>query len=205
MGIDRFWRRKALSLLAKYQPKTILDVATGTGDLAIEAVKLNPDRIIGVDISDEMLNAGRKKIAKRKLEHKISLQKGDGEDLSFDDNTFDAITVAFGIRNFEDLEKGLNEMVRVLKRGKHLVVLEFTTPQSRWFKKIYQIYFNNILPVIGKVVSKEDKAYTYLPLSVNAFPSNEQFVRKLEYAGLKLMDHIPLTAGICAVYLCEKR
>jgi len=150
VGIDIRWRKKAIKLLRPYSPKRILDIATGTGDLAIEALQLNPEKVIGIDISEGMLDVGRKKISKRGLEEKIELQGGDSENLSFSDNKFDAVIVAFGVRNFENLEKGLSEMIRVIKSGGHAVILEFSKPQAFPFKQIYQFYFNWILPFFRK-------------------------------------------------------
>lgn len=200
LGIDIRWRRKAVKLLKELQPKTILDIATGTGDFAIEALSLNPDAIIGVDISEGMLKVGRQKLKKRKLDDRISLQSGDSENLPFDDNKFDAIIVAFGVRNFENLEKGLSEMLRVLRPGGKVVVLEFSKPKSFPFKQLYNFYFKNILPTVGKTISKDNAAYTYLPESVKSFPDGKYFTGILDKIGFKNTECKPLTFGISSIY-----
>jgi len=204
VGIDIRWRKKAIKLLRPYSPKRILDIATGTGDLAIEALQLNPEKVIGIDISEGMLDVGRKKISKRGLEEKIELQGGDSENLSFSDNKFDAVIVAFGVRNFENLEKGLSEMIRVIKSGGHAVILEFSKPQAFPFKQIYQFYFNWILPFIGRRISRDDSAYKYLPESVGAFPEGEVFVEILERVGFKDIRVKRLTFGISTIYFGRK-
>jgi demethylmenaquinone methyltransferase/2-methoxy-6-polyprenyl-1,4-benzoquinol methylase len=171
---DVLWRKKAIKLLKGDNPKIILDVATGTADVALETYKqLNPEKIIGVDISNEMLAVGRTKIAKKELSDIITLENGDSENLRFESNTFDAITVAFGVRNFENLEKGLGEMQRVLKKGGKLVVIEFSQPTIFPFKQLYNFFFKYILPTIGKLISKDPKAYKYLYESVQAFPDGK--------------------------------
>jgi len=199
-GIDIIWRKKAVSLLAPYKPKQVLDIATGTADFALETLRLNPDKITGVDISEGMMAVGREKIAKRGLSDKIQLQYGDSEDLPFADNTFDAITVAFGVRNFENLSKGLAEMNRVLKPGGIAVVLEFSKPRSFPMKQLYQFYFKNILPLVGKFVSKDNAAYTYLPESVQAFPDGQDFISIFEKVGFKKTKWHSLTFGISSIY-----
>ena len=204
-GIDRSWRKKAIRLLAPIQPKSILDIATGTGDLALEAVSLSPSKIIGVDISEQMLAAGRKKIAQRKLSHLIRLENGDSEDLSFADGTFDAVTVAFGVRNFEHLEKGLMEILRVLKPGGMAVILEFSQPRKFPVKQFYRFYSRYILPVIGQLVSSERAAYEYLPESVQAFPSGKQFTVILDRCGYWNTKSYPLTFGIASIYTGIKK
>ncbi len=203
-GIDILWRKKAVSLLQSEKPKLLLDIATGTADFAIEALRLNPDKIIGVDISEGMLAVGREKLAKRGLASKIELKYGDSENLPFPDNTFDAITVAFGVRNFENLPKGLSEMNRVLKPGGTAVVLEFSKPRSFPMKQLYQFYFKNILPVVGKIVSKDNAAYTYLPESVQAFPDGQEFISIFEEVGFKSTKWHSLTFGISAIYTGKK-
>ena len=203
-GIDIIWRRKAISLLKAARPKLMLDVATGTGDSAIEALRLKPDKIVGVDISEGMLAVGREKLAKKGLAHKIELQYGDSENLPFADNTFDAITVAFGVRNFENLEKGLAEMHRVLKPGGTAVVLEFSNPRSFPMKQLYQFYSGRILPLIGKFVSKDNAAYTYLPESVQAFPDGQAFLNIYEKVGFKSTKWHSLTFGISSIYTGQK-
>lgn len=201
LGIDTRWRKRAIRELRADAPKVLLDVATGTADLALEAAKqLSVERIIGIDISTQMLDIGRSKIKKRQLSPLIELQEGDSENLPFADNTFDAITVAFGVRNFEHLERGLQEMHRVLKPGGKLVVLEFSKPKSFPFKQLYDFYFRNILPAIGKVTSKDPRAYRYLYESVQAFPDGDRFIGILEQLGYKSNQCIPLTLGICSVY-----
>ncbi|GAA0890396.1 bifunctional demethylmenaquinone methyltransferase/2-methoxy-6-polyprenyl-1,4-benzoquinol methylase UbiE [Fulvivirga kasyanovii] len=200
LGIDILWRNKAIGLLKRDQPKLILDIATGTGDFAIEALKLNPDKVIGVDISEGMLNMGREKLKRRKLDDKIELQMGDSEKLLFDDNKFDAVIVSFGVRNFENLEKGLADMYRVLKPGGKTVILEFSRPSKFPFKNIYNFYFKAILPKIGRLVSKDRAAYTYLPESVQAFPDGESFLKVLEKVGFKNTQCKPLTFGVSSIY-----
>ena len=204
LGIDIYWRKKAIKLLSSSKPKYILDIATGTGDFAIEALHLLPDKVIGVDISAGMLKYGNEKIVKLGLQHKIELILGDSEKLPFDDNTFDAITVSFGVRNFENLEKGLIDMFRVLKPGGKALVLEFSKPRSFPMKQLYNFYFKNILPVLGKMFSKDNTAYTYLPESVNAFPDGEDFLKVFENSGFKKTKCIPLTFGISSIYIGEK-
>lgn len=204
LGIDIIWRKKAIKLLQKDQPKLILDIATGTGDFAIEALALNPDKIIGVDISAGMLEEGRKKMKKKNLEHIIDLQMGDSEKLLFEDNKFDAVIVSFGVRNFETLEKGIADMYRVLKPGGKTVIVEFSKPKKFPMKQGYNFYFKYILPRIGKLVSKDDSAYTYLPESVQAFPDGNDFLEVLEKVGFKNTKCKPLTFGISSIYIGEK-
>jgi demethylmenaquinone methyltransferase/2-methoxy-6-polyprenyl-1,4-benzoquinol methylase len=200
LGIDISWRKKAIKMLESKQPKMILDVATGTADFAIMAMKLNPEKIIGVDISEKMLDYGRIKIKNKLLENKIELRSGDSENLPFESNTFDAITVAFGVRNFENLLKGLSEMNRVLKPGATCLVLEFSKPTAFPFKQIYNFYFFNILPFIGKIVSKDNSAYTYLPESVNSFPDGIDFITIYKKAGFSQCKQIKLLFGIASIY-----
>ena len=204
MGIDIYWRKKLVKRLTKQAPKNILDVATGTGDLAIAMLKATPDKITGIDISNGMLEIGRKKIKKKGLEDKISLQQADSENLPFEDNDFDAVCVSFGARNFENLEKGLSEMFRVLKPGGKLYILEFSQPDVFPFKQIYQFYFRYILPLLGKIVSNDNAAYNYLPESVNAFPYGKKLNKIIENCGYnKAQDH-SLTMGIASIYIAEK-
>ena len=200
MGIDIIWRKKAIAQLKEIQPKTILDVATGTGDFALEAMSLNPDKITGVDISVGMLDLGKQKIAKKNLSNKIEMVVGDSENLPFEDNTYDAATVAFGVRNFENLQKGLTDINRVLRPGGKLVVLELSTPKKFPIKQLFGFYFNNILPLFGRLLSKDDSAYTYLPESVNAFPDGEDFKKVMAAAGFKDNTSKALTFGICSLY-----
>jgi len=205
LGIDKTWRRKAIELLRSKRPRFILDVATGTADVALEtARRLQPERIIGVDISAEMLNIGRSKISKKGMAKIIELREGDSENLPFKDNTFDAITVAFGVRNFENLEAGLSEMYRVLKDDGQLVVLEFSRPRIFPIKQIFQLYFRYILPFIGNWTSHDSRAYSYLYESVQAFPEGEKFLNILQKTGYKKYQCKTLTFGICSVYSAEK-
>jgi len=204
-GIDVSWRKKAIKQLKALQPKLILDVATGTGDVAILAQKiLRPAKITGIDISEGMLEIGRNKIAKLSLQNEIELLKGDSETLSFADNTFDAITVAFGVRNFQNLEKGLSEMLRVLKPGGKLVVLEFSRPKQFVFKALYNLYMNKIAPGFGQFFAKNKDAYQYLNDSVQKFPEGEQFISILQNAGYTATYYKPLTFGICSIYCGSK-
>ena len=203
-GIDILWRKKAIRLLKKAQPKTILDIATGTGDFAIEALALKPDKIVGVDISEGMLSFGREKIKKLGVESVITLQTGDSEKLQFEDNTFDAVIVSFGVRNFENLEKGLTDMCRVMKTGGTCVVLEFSKPQKFPMKQLYNFYFKNILPTVGKIVSKDTSAYTYLYDSVQAFPEGSEFMQVFQRAGFNNTQCLPLTFGISTIYIGRK-
>ena len=204
LGIDILWRKRAVRLLKKHQPKLILDIATGTGDFAIEALSLNPKKIIGVDISEGMLSVGREKLIKKNLTGKIELISGDSEFLPFEDNFFDAVIVSFGVRNFENLEKGLSDMLRVLKPGGKVVILEFSKPKSFPFKQIYQFYFQWILPKIGKLISKNHAAYTYLPDSVEAFPDGDHFLNILNKIGFQKNQCTPLTLGISSIYSGSK-
>jgi len=203
-GIDYRWRRKAIKILAKSNPKTILDVATGTGDLAIAALKLNPKKVIGVDIAEDMVDIGKKKVKEKKLEKIIHLQVGDSEDLQFNDNTFDAAIVAFGVRNFENLEKGLSEMYRVLNNNGMVMILEFSKPYATPVRQFYQFYFKNILPFLGRIISGDNSAYTYLPKSVEEFPMGNEFLRILKKVGYTDTQHIPLTFGIASIYTGKK-
>ncbi|MGM0406452.1 MAG: bifunctional demethylmenaquinone methyltransferase/2-methoxy-6-polyprenyl-1,4-benzoquinol methylase UbiE [Bacteroidota bacterium] len=205
LGIDKLWRKKAINCLRDIEVNSkILDIASGTGDLAIQALKLKPEKIIGIDISSEMLKIGHEKIKQKKLDKIITLQKGDAENLEFADQYFDGITVAFGVRNFENLQKGLTEMYRVLKPGGQVVILEFSKPGSFPVKQFYQFYFHFILPVIGKLVSKDQSAYTYLPESVHLFPEKLQFISELEKAGFENCTFKELTFGIATIYEAEK-
>lgn len=204
-GVDIYWRKKAISLLKKAQPKQILDIATGTGDFAIEALRLKPDKVTGVDISEGMLAVGREKIERLGLQDKITFMKGDSENLPFPDNYFDAVIVSFGVRNFENLLAGLSDMCRVMRFGGTCVVVEFSNPKSFPFKQLYNFYSKYILPGIGKIVSKDDSAYKYLPESVQAFPDGSNFLSIFEQAGFKNTKCIPLTFGICSIYIGQKQ
>lgn len=204
MGIDKGWRRKAIRTLKDIQPRKILDVATGTGDLAIASLVLNPEHITGVDISEGMMEIGRKKLADKNLTDKISLQYGDSEALPFNNGHFDAITCAYGVRNFEYLEKGLTDMGRVLRIGGRIAILEFSQPKKFPVKQLYRFYFRYILPALGKSVSKDATAYTYLPQSVAAFPEGDKFCSILQQCGFKNVKARPLTFGITTLYTGEK-
>jgi demethylmenaquinone methyltransferase/2-methoxy-6-polyprenyl-1,4-benzoquinol methylase len=204
LGIDIVWRKIAVREIAKVNPKMILDIATGTGDLAIETSRLNPSQVIGVDISNNMLDVGREKMKKKSLDKLIDMQYGDSENLSFKDNTFDAVTAGFGVRNFENLDKGLSEMCRVMKVGGKLAILEPAEPKIFPFKQLYGLYFKVILPLLGKLFSKDNSAYNYLPESVAAFPSRNAFIQELEKAGFKEPKYKPLTFGIAALYTATK-
>jgi demethylmenaquinone methyltransferase/2-methoxy-6-polyprenyl-1,4-benzoquinol methylase len=203
-GVDIYWRKKAIGRLRKSKPKLILDVATGTGDFAVEALSLQPDKVIGVDISDGMLDIAREKIKKRGLAERITLMRGDSENLPFEENMFDAVIVAFGVRNFENLEKGLADMLRVLKPGGQAVILEFSKPDRFLFSQFYGLYFKYIVPVIGRLVSKDQTAYNYLPESVHAFPRGKTFVDILTGIGYKNASCQRLTFGICSIYTGTK-
>jgi len=204
MGIDKSWRKKVRKFIAQKHPANILDIATGTGDLAIELAIIKPEHITGIDISEGMMDIGRRKIATLGLDGLITLETGDAEQLKFSDNSFDAITAAFGVRNFENLDKGLQEMYRVLKPGGAMAILEFSHPQKFPFKQLYHFYFNFVLPLAGRLISKNNAAYTYLPQSVSNFPSGKEFISKMEEAGLKKNTLKELTFGICTIYTGEK-
>lgn len=204
LGIDKGWRKKAIRLLQPHQPKVILDVATGTGDFALQALDLSPDKIIGVDISEGMLEVGRKKMKQRGLTEKIEMLKGDSENLPFLDNNFDAVTVGFGVRNFENLSKGLLEIHRVMKPNAVVAILEFSRPRRFPFKQFYNFYFKIILPKIGQWISRDKVAYTYLPESVEAFPDGADFVAILKNTGFKNVACKPLTFGISSIYTAQK-
>jgi demethylmenaquinone methyltransferase / 2-methoxy-6-polyprenyl-1,4-benzoquinol methylase len=206
-GIDIYWRKRTIrELMAAPPPRLILDVATGTADMAIMMSRyLSPEKITGIDISTGMLEVGRQKIARLKLEGTVELYTGDSEAILFPDNSFDAITVAFGVRNFENLEKGLQEMLRVLKPGGRLVVLEFSQPKKAGFRQLYELYLRLIAPGIGRLLSKSREAYAYLNESVKAFPEGEDFVRILDKNGYKNTRLRRLSLGICTIYVGEKQ
>jgi len=203
MGIDKTWRKRAIRILRRHESSSVLDVATGTGDLAMEIWhKVKPKRIAGIDLSENMLDLAREKAEAKK--YPIEFQKGDAENLPFADNTFDAATVAFGVRNFENLGKGLADIHRVLEPGGKLVVLEFSRPKVFPVKQVFQFYFHGILPLIGKLFSKDQRAYSYLPESVGVFPEGSDFTRELEEAGFQNTTFDPLTFGICTIYTGTK-
>ena len=204
-GIDVYWRRKAIAELKPLKPQLILDVATGTADVAIMTMKyLTPQKIIGIDISTGMLELGREKIAKAMLNNQVELQEGDSETIKFPDNSFDAVTVAFGVRNFEHLTLGLKEMLRVLKPGGKLVVLEFSRPRQSAFRRLYKLYMKLVAPGIGKLVSKNKAAYQYLNDSVQAFPEGEDFKTILQETGYSDTYLKTLSLGICTIYCGTK-
>lgn len=205
LGIDVQWRKKAIKMLAASAPKKILDIATGTADLAIEAAKvIQPESIIGLDISSEMLKIGDKKIADKALNEVIQLELGDSEALRYADGQFDAVMSSFGVRNFENLPKGLAEMNRVLAKGGQCMILEFSRPTAFPLKQLFNGYFKYILPVIGRVKSKDPRAYTYLYESVQAFPDYERFADILKEVGFSEVTWKPLTFGICTIYMAKK-
>jgi demethylmenaquinone methyltransferase / 2-methoxy-6-polyprenyl-1,4-benzoquinol methylase len=204
LGIDILWRKKAIKLLQTYSPKIILDIATGTADFAIEALALAPTKVVGVDISEGMLAVGRQKIARLGKTETISLQVGNSENLPFANNTFDGAIVSFGVRNFDNLLAGLTDMARVLQPNGVCLVLEFSQPSGFPIKQLYNFYSNTIMPTIGKLVSKDHRAYSYLPESVQRFPAGAQFLEVFEKAGFKNTQCIPLTFGICSIYIGQK-
>ena len=205
LGIDKRWRKKAINYLKHFAPKKMMDVATGTGDFAIQAYKmLQPDELLGTDISEGMMNVGRGKVNKLGLSEKIKFKKEDCTSLSFPNDSFDAITVAFGIRNFENLDKGLKEMYRVLNSDGHLVILELSEPEQFPMKQLYSIYSKVVIPTLGKLLSKDNSAYSYLPKSIKAFPQGEVMRRIIEKAGFKKVEFKRLTFGICTLYLASK-
>ncbi len=200
-GIDRNWRKNLINLLAQIHPGKILDVATGTGDLAIQTSKALPEaEITGLDISQGMLEVGKRKIFKRNLSNRIQMVYGDSEALPFEDNSFDAVIVAFGVRNFESLNKGLKEMNRVLKPGGKVFILEFSRPKSLIFRAVFNMYFKYLLPLIGRMTSKDPKAYKYLFESVQAFPAYEDFLEIMKEVGFKSNNYKIQTLGICSIY-----
>jgi demethylmenaquinone methyltransferase / 2-methoxy-6-polyprenyl-1,4-benzoquinol methylase len=204
-GIDRIWRRKAIKIIGRtHSPSLILDVATGTGDLAIASLKLKPVKVTGIDISEKMLESGRAKVKKMGLSEKIEMMRGDSEMTGFEDNSFDVAMVAFGIRNFSDPLKGLIELRRVIRPGGLLMVLEFSKPVSFPFRQVFSFYFLNILPFFGRLFSRNKNAYRYLPESVMKFPDNEAFIQLLNKAGFINATQKKLTVGVSSVYTCLK-
>lgn len=204
LGIDFSWRRKFIERLSAYKPQRILDVATGTGDLALLISTLEPAHITGIDIAGSMLAIAREKTAKKHLQEKLTFEEGDAEDLSFADEVFDAVTVAFGVRNFENLEKGLSEMKRVLRPGGVMMILEFSHPASFPWKQFYGFYSKHMIPLVGRLVSGNNQAYTYLPQSVSGFPSGKDFIAIMENSGMKNVTQRVLTFGIATIYTGEK-
>lgn len=204
-GIDKIWRKKAILSMKALEPETILDVATGTGDFALESIKrLKPKKITGIDISEGMLAIAREKIQSRQLEDLFEVELGDCENLRFKDESFDAVTVAFGVRNFENLHQGLLNMCRVLRPGGQIVILEFSNPKKFPIKQMYSFYSKHILPTIGKLFSKDSRAYTYLPESIAQFPDGEVFLDCLKRAGFRKAVSKPQTSGICTIYVATK-
>lgn len=204
LGIDKLWRKKAIKMLVELKPKRILDIATGTGDFALEALSLKPEEIIGMDISEGMLAMGREKMVKRKVDHIISMRLGDSENLPFEDNYFDALTVGFGVRNFENLEKGLAEMLRVVRPEGKLLILEFSKPKKFPVKQYYAFHSKYIIPFFGKRISKDEKAYAYLPESVAAFPEGQNFENILISLGYKEVKSTLVSGGIATIYAGTK-
>jgi len=200
LGIDHIWRRKAVNQLREIQPKRILDLATGTGDFAIALLKLNPSQIIGMDISSGMLEVGKNKMKAKQVSHIIDMQLGDSENMPFEDDYFDAITVGFGVRNYEHLEKGLTEMLRVTRSGGKIVILEFSKPKRFPIKQAFGFYSRFIIPFFGKRISKDEKAYAYLPESVAAFPEGKAFTDILSKLGYKHVDSTLVSGGIATIY-----
>lgn len=203
-GIDIKWRNKVVDIVAATNPQKVLDIATGTGDLAINLVKTKASKIIGLDISSGMLEIGRKKVSAKKLDNTIEMVLGDGEKIPFEDNSFDAITVAFGVRNFENLEQGLTEILRVLKPGGTFVVLETSVPTKTPFKQGYNLYTNNIMPLIGRIFSKDKVAYKYLSDSAASFPYGEAFNNILRNIGFIDVQNKPQTLGVASIYIAKK-
>ena len=204
-NIDRGWRRKAIQWLAPYHPQTLLDIATGTGDFAILAAEmLNPKKIVGADISEGMMEIGRQKVAQKGLSEVIQFQKEDCLALSYPDNSFDAVTAAFGIRNFAELEQGLREMYRVLKNGGHLSIVELTTPPKFPMKQLFRLYSHTILPIYGNLISKDESAYKYLTATIEAFPQGEKMVDILRRIGFAEASFKRMTFGICTHYMATK-
>jgi demethylmenaquinone methyltransferase/2-methoxy-6-polyprenyl-1,4-benzoquinol methylase len=204
LSLDKTWRRRAVNLLKKYQPLSILDIATGTGDFAIAVAKLGPQHITGVDISEKMIDIGRKKIINLNLQELIHLEKGNAENLLFGDKTFDAVTVAFGVRNFEHLTQGLSEMYRVLKPKGVTIILELSRPNSACIQLLYTFYAFKLLPWLGRIISKNHVAYTYLPESIYTFPEGKKFLDILTGCGFSNVKQKRLTFGIATVYTAEK-
>lgn len=200
VGIDRLWRKKAIKILKSVQPKKILDIATGTGDFALESLTLNPSEVVGLDISEGMLEQGRIKMKDKQVDHIIRMELGDSENIHFEDNYFDGLTVGFGVRNFENLEKGLSEMLRVVKPGGKIVILEFSKPKKFPVKQYYAFHSKYVIPFFGKFISKDASAYTYLPESIQAFPEGENFKNILVKLGYKDVQSVLCSGGIATIY-----
>ncbi len=200
VGIDKGWRRKAIKMLEEIQPKRILDIASGTGDFAIASLKLNPTEVVGMDISEGMLEVGRRKMKKKGVDNIVTMRLGDSEELPFDDNYFDALTVGFGVRNYENLELGLSEMLRVVRPGGKIIILEFSKPKKFPVKQYYAFHSKYVIPFFGKRISKEEKAYTYLPESVAAFPEGKSFTDILTKVGYKSVGQRLVSGGIATIY-----
>ena len=204
-NIDKYWRSRAIKQIRQFGPKQILDVATGTGDFALRAAQvLKPDAILAVDISERMMAVGRQKVAEKGLENIISFKREDCTNMTFEDESFDAVITAFGIRNFESLDQGLKEMHRVLSPGGHLSIIELSEPLGFPMHYLFKIYAHTILPLYGKLISKDKSAYTYLTATIEAFPQGEEMVRILHKAGFSKVDFKRLTCGICTMYLATK-
>ncbi len=205
LGIDKLWRKKAIKKLRDLQPKKILDIATGTGDFAIAALKLNPTEVIGVDISQGMLDVGIEKMKRKGVDHVIQMKIGDSEELPFEDGYFDALTVGFGVRNYENLEKGLTDMLRVLRPGGKAIILEFSKPKKFPMKQAFGFYSKRIIPFFGKRISKDERAYAYLPESVAAFPEGKEFMEILEKIGYTDVSAQTVSGGIATIYAGTKK
>lgn len=201
LGIDKLWRRKAVRQLKDLRPKRILDLATGTGDFAIAALKLNPDEVVGVDISQGMLDMGIQKMKKRGHDKIVKMQLADSEKLPFEDASFDALTVGFGVRNYENLEKGLSDMLRILRPGGKAVILEFSKPKKFPIKQVFGFYSKRVIPFLGKLISKDKRAYAYLPESVEAFPEGTDFETIMTKLGYEEVNSILLSGGIATIYM----
>ena len=204
-GFDKGWRRKAIAFLRPLQPKLLLDIATGTGDLAIQISEtFSEAQVIGADISEGMMNVARQKAKKKSLEKQLSFEQQDCTKLTFTDNQFDAVTAAFGVRNFEDIEQGLREMHRVLKPNGHIVILELSSPENFPMKQLYQFYSKTIIPLVGRFFSKEKAAYSYLPASIRVVPQGKVMTSLLESIGFQNAKVKTLTFGICSLYTAQK-
>ena len=205
LGIDKLWRKKAIKMLKSIAPDKVLDIATGTGDFALEALSLKPTEVVGLDISIGMLEKGREKMKAKGVGHIVSMELGDSENIPYSSDYFDALTVGFGVRNFENLELGLSEMLRVLKPGGKAIILEFSKPKRFPVKQVFRFYSATIIPILGKTISKDAKAYTYLPESVAAFPEGKEFELILEKVGYQNVSSILVSGGIATIYSGDKQ